>query len=208
MLEDARSPQEGPAQNPFGEDPQGQLTSEELRELLSPIGLEEDEFAENGADAILLLTERPEDAEIISVFMKPHDIRVIPAAERYRALDLFRQRQYRAFVSTPNAWGDDADGYLERLHAVDPRVRLVFICDAHELPGIPRSERVDRPLTPEALQPLLGPAGITVGDSFPEGGGSGDRSAEDPGAEHPSTEYPRPCRSLQNEVPVDMPWSS
>ena len=103
MLEDPRSPTDP------GEPSRDLLTPEELRELLSPL----EGIQDNDGDPVLLLTHRPEDVEAVSVFLTRHGVRVVPARNRYAALDLFRKREYSAHPMS------DSSGLL--LPAMDQR---------------------------------------------------------------------------------------
>ena len=60
------------------------LSPEEWRELLSPFETEGEERA------VLVLTDRPDDAETIQAYLAPHGVKCQPARNCFTALDLFR----------------------------------------------------------------------------------------------------------------------
>ncbi len=152
------------ADYPFepGKDPLRDLLSrEELKELLTPIGAEPGRGGDEPAHAVLLVSERPDDAEQLASHLKARGTQLIPAANRFAALDQFRRRAFRGVIATLDSVGNDASLFLTRLREVNAKIQVGFIGDPGSAES-PLGRRmamagplVERPLDPARLEQLL-----------------------------------------------------
>lgn len=127
------------------------LSREELRELFSPVAAGPSETARQ---PVLILAETPEDAETLSSQLRECGVQPVLAFSRFMALDLFRERAFQALISTPEAWGEDSAGFLERFRAVDPAIRFCFVCRRGQAPPVEDGLVLERPLGAASVGPL------------------------------------------------------
>ncbi|MFQ5654830.1 MAG: hypothetical protein ACE5GW_08880 [Planctomycetota bacterium] len=130
------------------------LSQEELRELLSP-------FREGeGGDALLLLSDRPEEAETLSAGLMSHGVAVVPASNRFTALDLLRGRRYLALVAAIDALGPDASTYVERLREIDLELQILFLRGHRDPPPPGEGVLLERPLDEDTIAGIVDALGL------------------------------------------------
>ncbi|MFN0057483.1 MAG: hypothetical protein ACKVX7_03425 [Planctomycetota bacterium] len=151
------------------------LSREEIRELLSPLS-----GGEGGEqDSVLLLTERPEEAEDFARLLAKHGISLAMASSRFSALDFFRARHYRAVFASVQSLGVEAAAFISRLREIDPEVRYAFLCDEPgTAPTAPGVTMLQRPVRAAEVQTFLGLSEPAVSASEMSGQVAADASAK------------------------------
>lgn len=102
------------------------LTEEETRHLLLP-------FPGDGAgseEVVLLLTDRPEEAERVSAYLSVRSVRTSPVQRAADALQRLRSHDFQAFVMAVDALGATPSTFLEQVYEVESMPILGFIIDA------------------------------------------------------------------------------
>ncbi len=185
--------------------PRHVLSRDEIRELLSPLRTESPE----DRPPVLVLTDRPEDAESVAKTLKRCDLSHVSASHRFAALDWFRQRRYSAVVASTRTLLIEAQGFVERLREVDPKIAIYLICDVDEDPLIQGVELVRRPLTDLSLRDLArdlapeSPVGGVDDTEDPASLPAAPSGGESSGADWPPSPAPeKPFRGAELPSPV------